>query len=192
MIVRSTIGTVTAPSDEAIVERARAGDRGAFTRIVETRIDALHRTATAILHDEAAASDAVQETFVNAWRELPTLRQLDRFDAWLTRSLVNRCRSQLRSRRRVQLRELSIEAADTPGPGSRAVAFADRVVDLDAIRRAFDRLTADQRAVIVLHHLEQRPIAEIAPILGIAEGTVKWRLHEARRALDRALTGEAR
>jgi RNA polymerase sigma-70 factor (ECF subfamily) len=70
--------------------------------------------------------------------------------------------------------------------------MADTVSNLDAIRRAFERLSAAERTILVLHHVEQRSIAEIAPLLGVAPGTVKWRLHEARRALQHALEGEDR
>lgn len=156
----------------------------------------------AILRSEEDALDAVQEAFVAAWRELPRLREPDQFDAWLGRILVNRCRTMLRHRRVVRVREIGLEQADhrpgSPGQdGARAREHGveggqAQVADVDAIRRAFERLDADARALIVMHHVEVRPIAEIAALIGIPEGTVKWRLHAARKALEGHLERERR
>ncbi len=65
------------------------------------------------------------------------------------------------------------------------------MADNDAISRAFDRLRPDERAILALHHVDERPVAEIARTLGIPVGTAKWRLHSARRALERAMEAEA-
>jgi RNA polymerase sigma-70 factor (ECF subfamily) len=191
-VTQAAVTPSLASPERAAVERARAGDADAFASLVDRRIDALFRTAVAILRDEADARDAVQETLVGAWRELPALRDVDRFDAWLGRSLVNRCRSALRSRSRRRIREISAADEMLPDRGDPGGGMADTLSNVDAIRRAFDRLSAAERTVLVLHHVEQRPIAEIAPLLGVAPGTVKWRLHEARRALQHALAGEDR
>jgi RNA polymerase sigma factor (sigma-70 family) len=67
----------------------------------------------------------------------------------------------------------------------------DDVVDNDTIARSFDRLRPQDRAILVLHHVEERPVAEIARSLGIPVGTAKWRLHAARNALERAMEAEA-
>lgn len=68
---------------------------------------------------------------------------------------------------------------------------ADRVADRDVIIRAFKRIRPKDRSILVLHHIDQRPVAEIARMLGVPTGTAKWRLHEARRALERAMEVEA-
>jgi RNA polymerase sigma-70 factor (ECF subfamily) len=134
----------------------------------------LFRTALAILGNEADARDATQETFVGAWRQLDRLREVDRFDAWIGRILINECRMALRHRRRV--REVPVsDSADLPG----VVDFSDST-DFDD---AFNRLSVDQRAILVLHHLHGYGVREIAAWLGIPTGTVKWRLSRARKAL---------
>ena len=93
---------------------------------------------------------------------------------------------QLRRQRRV--REIAIPAGfDSAGPRETGPESVDGI---DAVARAFDRLGADARALLVLHHLRHEPLAGIAASLGIPVGTVKWRLHAARRALERALEGE--
>ena len=77
----------------ALVERARQGDALAFERLLRDRLDGLFRTAWAILGDESDARDATQDACIAAWRNLPGLREPERFDAWLTRVLVNGCRT---------------------------------------------------------------------------------------------------
>lgn len=171
--------------DLAIVERARRGDAEAFDMLVRSEMPAVYRRALAILGSEADARDAAQEAFVSAWRELPRLRDPERFEAWFGRIGLNACRMALRHRGRV--REIPAEAVlagrATPDD-SRAVA------ERDALSRAFGRLPLDQRAILALHHVEGRPLAEIAGVLDVPLGTVKSRLHGARAALERALAAE--
>lgn len=185
----------------ALVDRAAGGEHAAFDRLTELFVDDALRTALAILGSEADARDAVQDAFVAAWRELPRLRDRGQFEPWLTRILVNRCRSVLRHRRVVGLREIALDPPEDAADGAdlrhrqavdRRAVSQDAIGEADAIRRAFGRLTADARVLIVLHHLEERPVADIAGLLGIPEGTVKWRLHAARAALERALEAESR
>jgi RNA polymerase sigma-70 factor (ECF subfamily) len=180
--------------DHDLVEQARRGDRGAFELIVRARIDTVYRRAYAVLGDEADARDATQETFLAAWRELHGLRDLSRFDAWLGRIGLNAARMTLRRRGRV--REIPVGALE-PATGRATFAAAVSmdpgpagVADLDAVRRAFGRLQVDRRAVLYLHHIEGRPVEELAVALDIPVGTVKSRLHTARAALAQALADE--
>ena len=176
----------------SLVVRAQAGDEGAFTALVEEHRDSVYRTAWAILRNDADALDAAQETFLTAWKELRRLRDPDRFDAWLTRSLVNRCRTILRSRRRSAVREIAIVASDLPDGSPGGGGVDGTLEETDTIRHAFERLSADHRTYLVLHYVEGRPIREVALIVGAPEGTVKWRLSEARGALERNLARENR
>jgi RNA polymerase sigma-70 factor (ECF subfamily) len=142
--------------------------------VVIEKAEPLLRTATVILGNEADARDAVQETFVSAWRSFASLRDPERFDAWLGRILINQCRMALRHRGRV--REVAItDSADSPSDSPHASTS-----NFDA---AFNRLSADQRSLLVLHHLHGYDVREIAAWLGIPSGTVKWRLSRARQAL---------
>jgi RNA polymerase sigma-70 factor, ECF subfamily len=172
--------------DLTLLERARAGDADAFERLIEARLDRAYRMALAILRTDWDARDACQDAFVSAWRELPRLRDLNRFDAWLDRIVVNECRTLLR-RRKARVREISIEAApnspvDVPGPSA-----IETVADEELVRQAFGRLSADQRLVLALHHGEGRPVAEIGKLIGVPAGTVMWRLYQARRSLEKEL-----
>ena len=170
------------------VARAQAGDQDAFESLIRPRFDRLLRLAFSIIHDESDARDAVQDGCLLAWRELPSLRDPDRFEAWLWRILINTCRTTLRGRRRVSIREIAIDSLP-PGaePTQLGRPFADEMVAGDAIARAFSRLDPDKRTILVLHHVEDRSIHEIAALMHVPEGTAKWRLHSARRALERAL-----
>jgi RNA polymerase sigma-70 factor, ECF subfamily len=169
------------------------GDRDAFDALVRTRIDAVYRISLAILGNAADASDATQETFVSAWCHRESLRDSDSFDAWLGRINLNACRQQLRRRGRAKAREVRlIDPDDSIEPASKEQAIDDRTADADAFDRAFARLSVDDRAVLVLHHLQERPVAEIAAVLGSPEGTIKSRLHRARAALESALAKESR
>ena len=169
----------------------------AFDGLVSARIDRCYRLAWSILLNDADAADATQDALINAWRQLPRLRDLSAFDGWLNRIVANQ--ALMARRHRVRLREVAVEPAD-PGdePGYAAPRHEptartgqDEFVVNDAIARAFDRLRPHERTILVLHHVEERPVAEIARSLGIPVGTAKWRLHAARNALERAMEAEA-
>ena len=160
--------------DRELLVRARAGDREAFESIVLAKGEPMFRTALAILGSEADARDATQESFISAWRQFGRLREIDRFDAWLGRILINECRMTLRRRRRVR----EVPMADTPD--SPTYHQPQTSTDFD---QAFNRLSVDQRAILVLHHLHGYGVREIGAWLGIPTGTVKWRLSRARKAL---------
>ncbi|HEX7471795.1 MAG TPA: sigma-70 family RNA polymerase sigma factor [Candidatus Limnocylindrales bacterium] len=185
--------------ERELVEQARAGDRAAFEALVRLKVDAVYGTALAILGHEADAQDAVQEAFVAAWRSLAGLRDAERFEAWFGRIVVNTCRMSLRKRRGV--RQITVQSAPADGPGSDGDLrehpsddrpLADIAASADTFDRAFDRLTVDERALLVLRHRDELPVADIAARLGIPAGTVKSRLFTARRALERALAREDR
>jgi RNA polymerase sigma-70 factor, ECF subfamily len=177
----------------ALVERARSGDRLAFERLVEPWIEPAYHTGLAILGRDADARDATQDALLDAWRNIRGLREPERFDAWLGRIHVNACRAIGRRRGRSQVREIRLDVLPDPdATPSRATRFEDQSASLDELERAFDRLSVANRTILVLHYMEERPLAEVADILHVASGTVKWRLHEARGALARALREERR
>ena len=171
------------PIDDGLVARARAGDHDAFSRLVESHFDRVLRMARAITGNEADARDATQEAFVAVWRGLPGLRDADRFEPWLHQVLRNRCRDLLRRRGRVREIAIADHDAIAPDPG-------DARIEQTAVLAAFDRLSVDDRRILALHHLEGRPLAEVARDLGIPVGTAKSRLFAARRTLQRHLEGQ--
>ena len=191
------VGQTSETPDRGLIELASRGDRQAFDALIRPRLDRLYRTAYAITRSDADARDATQDACVNAWRELPRLREHDRFDAWLSRILVNAARSQVRRVSRTRVREISVDqdgADERPAPVSYPAqpAEAETFGDRDAIQRAFTRLDGATRALLVVHYVDGAPLAEVARITGSPVGTVKWRLSRARKALERALEAERR
>src|SRR6478752_5287699 len=125
-----------------LIAAAQAGDRQAFDALLTARLDRTYRTARAILGNEPDARDAAQDAWLSIWRRLPDLREPAAFDGWVDRIVVNACRTRLRDRARI--REIPMadgfEQADR-SLGSRPEDVAER----EAVERAFERLTADQR-----------------------------------------------
>ena len=169
-----------------LVEQARDGDDVAFTELVDLDGDRCYAIAYRILRDAERAQDAVQQAFLIAWRDLPRLRDPDRFGPWLHRLLVNACYEELRRHRRwsTHIRVLPVDGPGGPDP---MVSVDDR----DALDRAFERLTPQHRAVVVLHHHAGLSLAEIADIVGVPTGTVKSRLHYATRTLRAAIVADS-
>ena len=169
-----------------LVERAQAGDDVAFSELVVLDGDGCYAIAYRILRDAERAQDAVQQAFLLAWRDLPRLRDPERFGPWLHRLLVNACYEELRRHRRWSTR-IAILPVDGPGGPDPMVSVDDR----DALDRAFERLSPQHRAVFVLHYHAGHPLAEIAEIVGVPVGTVKSRLHHATRSLRAAIVADS-
>jgi RNA polymerase sigma-70 factor (ECF subfamily) len=168
--------------EEVLIRAASRGDRDAFAALVAPRLDRLFATASLVLRDRSRAEDAVQEALVRAWRDLRSLRDPERLDAWLRRLLVNACRDESRRGRRHESNIRLLPDHDRPTPESSG-AFADR----DAIDRGLAQLSTDHRAVIVHHYYLGLSLAEISAALGIPIGTAKSRLHHARLALRESI-----
>ena len=170
-----------------LVERARRGDHDAFAVLAGAAISRLDGAAWLILREPEQAKDAVQTALVRAWRDLPTLRDPDRFDAWLNRLVVNACIDEARRLRRHRM-DIELHAIEVPTPERVESTIADR----DQLERGFLRLTPELRAVIVLHHYLDLPLPAVADSLGIPLGTAKSRLHRALGQLRAALDADAR
>ena len=169
-----------------VVERAMRGDREAFGALVVHTSDRMYAIATRILRDAELAEDALQSALLTAWRQLPTLRDPDRFEPWVRRLLVHACYAEAR-RRRTWAANVRVLPVDGPAAPDMLVSVADR----DALDRAFRRLTIEQRAVFVLHHHVGLQLVEIAETLGVPAGTARSRLHYATRALRAAVEADA-
>ena len=173
--------------DRNLVERAISGDRDAYTELVRLTIDRSYALATLILRDPEWARDATQEAYVTAWRDLSSLRDPDRFDAWIRRIVVRACyRESARERRR---RHVDIGELDLAG----AVADSSLLLaQRDELERGFRRLDPDQRTALVLHHYLGLSVAEVAESMGVPVGTAKSRLHRATNAMRATLEADAR
>lgn len=168
------------------VLRAMRGDHDAYAALVGAASTRLYALACLILRDSDRAEDATQEAFVRAWREIPRLRDADRFDAWLRRLVVNACYDE---GRRVKRRaEVSLLNASKRFVVDSSAAMAET----DRVERAFRQLPLDQRAVLVLQHYIQLSHSEIADTLGIPIGTVKSRVRYGIAAMRAALEADDR
>jgi RNA polymerase sigma-70 factor (ECF subfamily) len=175
--------------DRDLIDRAKHGDKDAFTSLVLRHGDRLYSIAFRILRDTTRAEDAVQQTFLTAWRELRRLRDDDRLEAWLYRLLVNACFAELRHTRRWQPGLRVITDPETgPSTDDAQVSVALR----DELERAFRRLSGEQRAVLAMHHVLGLSGAEIAETLGLSPGTVRSRLHYARQQMRAAIEADSR
>lgn len=173
--------------DRDFVEQAQRGDREAFAILARSRGDRLMQIAQRTLRDVGRAEDAVQQTLVIAWRELPSLRDPDRFDAWMQRLVVHASYAEARRSRdwNANVRVLPIDGP--PGPDE-AMPIDDR----DRLERGFRRLPPDQRAILVFTHYLGLTPTEIAERLGIPVGTANSRLHYAHRAMRAAIEADER
>lgn len=169
-----------------LVHRARRGDREAFSVLAGAAVDRLYAVARLILRDADLAQDATQDALVRAWRDLPSLREVERFDAWLYRVTVRAC-SDMRKARQRWRSELVVVRSE-PSELDRSAELADR----DELERALRRLSDTQRTILVLTFYLGFAPSDVADALDIPVGTAKSRLHYALEALRAALAADAR
>jgi RNA polymerase sigma-70 factor, ECF subfamily len=170
-----------------LVERARHGDRDAYERLAASIARRLYLIAYRIVRDSDQADDAVQQTLVAIWRELPSLRDPDRFESWTYRLVVRFCLAESRRHRRAGWSKVELPEGLRDGRDELAGVLLH-----DELDRAFRTLTPEHRAVLVLRHYADLSTAEIADVLGIAAGTVSSRLHHATRAMRAQLVANDR
>jgi RNA polymerase sigma-70 factor (ECF subfamily) len=169
-----------------VVTRAMHGDHDAFAALIGLSANRLYAMACLILRDSDRAEDAAQEAVVRAWRELPRLRDPDKFDAWLHKLTVNACFDEARRvTRRAEVSLLRLADRTTAD-------HAGEYVEQDRVDAAFRRLPFDQRTVLVLQHHFDLSHTEIAETLGIPLGTVKARIRYGLAALRASLDADDR
>ncbi len=169
-----------------LVRQAKRGDREAFAVLAAGAVDRLYAICRLVLRDTELAEDAAQDALVRAWRDLPTLRDVERFDAWLYRLVINSCADIGRRRRQWRAEIALIRPEPTQSDGTSDLA------DRDELERGLRRLNHAQRSILVLHFYLDLPLAETAEAMGIPIGTAKSRLHYALEALRAALEADAR
>jgi len=157
-----------------LVERARRGDHDAFAELVERSIARLDTAARLIVRDPELARDAVQDALFRAWRDLRSLRDPDRFQAWLHRLTVNACLDQARRRRR---RPIEVEVTDLHP--LMAGDATDTLGDRELVNAVLLRLDERDRSIVVLHYYLGLSLTETAGAVGMPVGSVKTRLYRA-------------
>ena len=169
-------------ADEADVARARAGDTAAFAALVRRHQDRVFGFILRMLDARDEAMELTQDVFVKAWQALPGWRPEARFSTWLLQIARNAALDQLRRRRLIQFAPLDdgMDVADTaPGPEARYASRQRQAL----LENALQQIAAEHREILLLREVEDLSYAELAAVLGIAEGTVKSRLARARAVL---------
>jgi RNA polymerase sigma-70 factor (ECF subfamily) len=177
------------PTDRDLVDRARSGDAGAFGQLVKRHQQRIQRLAVHMLRDRAEAEDVTQETFIRAYRAL------DRFDGrsepytWFYRITINLSLNRIRARKTARTTHdtddprLDGVLIDKKPATSDPSASAQRQQLYDALAKGVDQLSDTLRTTLILVCIDGRSHEEVAAILGAPEGTIAWRIHEARRKL---------
>jgi len=171
------------PSDAELVRRIRAGDTGAYGALVSRYRDRLGRYAVHMIGDREDAEEALQDSFVRAYRSLARCDDPARFGAWLYGILVNRCRTTgARAARRRRMFVHDAQALDAARADE-----ADRLDWTDAVDRALARLAPDYREAFLLKHVEDLEYEEIAGLTGAGVSALKMRVKRAREQLQKYL-----
>jgi RNA polymerase sigma-70 factor (ECF subfamily) len=175
----------SAEDDEpALVERVRRGDTRAFDALVSRYMRRAFAVAWRLLGNREDAEDLVQEAFMTVLRKIDTFEPGRAFSPWFFRLLVNRGLNARKSRALRTTAELPEDAAAAGASPERA---AERAELRGRLRTAMDGLPDRQRVIVELFELEGFAGGEIAEILEISDGTVRWHLHEARKTLRQVL-----
>ncbi len=173
--------------DTELISRAQRGDQAAFAEIASATYGRLHSLAYGILRDRPLAEDAVQHAMLEAWRNLPKLRDPARFEAWTYRLTVNACYAESKRAKR-WLPNMPIDSPTDPIAPDEIGPVADR----ELLDRGFRKLSVDQRAVLVLRHLVGLPLEEVARTLDIPAGTARSRLYRALQTMRASIDADTR
>ncbi len=175
-------------TDRELVDRAREGDAQAFGQLVRRHQQRIHRLAMHLLRDRAEAEDVMQETFIRAYRALARFDGRSEPYTWFYRIAINLSLNTLRSRKSRRTTTESDDArldaiinekqtlADAPDDAARNQLY-------EALSQGIDELSETLRTTLVLVCIDGRSHEEAAAMLGAPEGTIAWRVHEARRKL---------
>jgi len=174
--------------DAELVRRARRGDAQAFGALVKKFQERVYRTAFHMTGSHGDADDVAQEAFLRAYRGLGGFDERSEFGTWLHRIAINSALNHLRSRRRRRAQQAGPEAADSvPSPAADPEGRYQVQEQARAVLDALGELSASLRVTLLLATLEEMPYKEIAQALGVPEGTVAWRVNQARKTLRRNL-----
>lgn len=171
-------------TDQDIALRVANGDSATFAELMRRHNRALYRAARAILRDDAAAEDAVQDAWLQAYRAMPAFRGEARLSTWLTRIAINEALAQRRKRQPSEDAQAEPEGPAEDEP-ERLARRRELRLHLEA---RIDLLPVDLRVVFVLRAAQERSVREVAAILRIPESTVRTRFFRARRHLRLALS----
>ena len=175
------------PEDRALIARARNGDALAFEELVRQQAPQLYRLLLRMVGDASAAEDVAQESFVRAWRALPSFRGEARFSTWLYRIAVNEANRFLARESRRELLPFDDVLHDVPDLGAQTAELAEGAELREQLERLLAELPANYRVAVVLRDVEGFSNEEAAELLELDVRNFKSRLHRGRMALRQQL-----
>lgn len=179
--------------DDVTVERAKRGDREAFAALVRKYQRRVYTTAFHITGNHGDADDVAQDAFIRAFRGLPRFDGQSAFFTWLYRIVVNVALNAVRSRKRNASEPLEAggPGEHRPTPGVDPARSAEARAEARRVLEALAQLTPSLRVTLVLAAVEEMPYREIAAVMECPEGTVAWRVNQARKLLRQKLADAA-
>jgi RNA polymerase sigma-70 factor (ECF subfamily) len=175
--------------DSYMVEKCLEGDRSAFAVIVDKYKRQIYSITYSMTQNHADADDLSQDTFIKAYENLRKFKPGTNFRSWLCRIAVNSCIDHLRHRKRFPEDHLNAQAdlLSNGSPDPQDNLESNEL--MENITTAVDSLPKSQRTVVILREMQGLGLKEIAGILECSESTVRWRLHYARKKLQKKLQG---
>lgn len=155
---------------DSLVKRAKKGDPDAFVELMEQNKSAMYKTAISILHNDADAADAIQETILTCWKNIKTLKQDKYFKTWLIRILINRCKDMIKKNSKT----VYVESYDG------IEMETDNTLSDRSVKESLDGLSDNYRLILTLYYTQGLSIKEISKLLDMKENTVKTRLSRGR------------
>ncbi len=179
-------------NEKAWIRKARAGDAGAFRRLVEAHAPVIWTVINKMVSDRVLAQDCFQETVIKFWKGLPSFQGQSKLSTWLYRIAYHVCLDQLQANRRHTETDTLGDEEDAgevslPDPQHSGESLENELERRDAIARGLQTLPPEWRAMVILHYWKGRSIEEIAAITDRPANTVKVYLHRARKQLRAVL-----
>lgn len=175
-------------TEEALVRQLKEGDKTSFDLLYEKYKNMALHTAYLITGNRSDSEDVVQDTFVKVWLHCRELKNDSGFKAWMMQILVRTAYKSGKKKSRELPDEEIMQKADR-GQGFSSMEQVIAREEAETIAGAVKALPIKQRTVVVLYYYQEYQVREIAAMLGVLEGTVKSRLHTARKLLRGSLTG---
>ena len=175
--------------DSCLVEKCLEGDKSSFATIVDRYKRQIYSITYSMTHNHADADDLSQDTFIKAYENLRKFRLGTNFRSWLSRIAVNSCIDHLRHKKRLSEDGLDDKVELLPDQDPDPQGNLESSELMENITTAVDSLPKDQRTVVIMREMQGFGLKEIAKIMKCSESTVRWRLHYARKKLQKKLQG---